>query len=52
MDIETAVSNRTMIPNAKFILTRSNEIFFNVDVRFSFGCEENLSIFGFNINPL
>ena len=42
MDIKTAVSNRTMIPNAKFTLTRSNDIFFNLDDWLSFDCDDNL----------
>ncbi len=45
MDIETEVSNRTMIPKAKLALTRSNESFFSLAVCISFGFDDDFSIF-------
>ena len=45
MDMETAVSNRTMAPKTKLTLTRSNESFFSLAGCTSFGFEVDFSIF-------
>ena len=51
-DDDIPVNKRTIIPKTRLDLTRSKEIFCNFTTLDSLILEDNLPIFGFNINPL